>query len=105
MKYTENFYRIVGHKIREVRLKAQISQSELGRRISLSRGSISNIENGRQNLLFEQAFNIARAVDIDISSILPSSAELPSKKQAGIKDTSDKNEIAFIERVLVKGGK
>lgn len=59
---TNQLYRLLGSRIRDVRRAAGLTQAELASAMSLSRTSVTNIEKGRQHLLIHSLFDIARAV-------------------------------------------
>jgi transcriptional regulator with XRE-family HTH domain len=59
-----------GNRIRELRRIAGISQIELGARVGLSQGQISNIENGDRNLSLEWMRRIAKALSVSVADLL-----------------------------------
>lgn len=59
-----------GNRIRDVRRAAGLSQGELGRRVGLSQGQISNIENGDRNLSLEWMRRIARELNCNVADLL-----------------------------------
>lgn len=60
-----------GRQMAEVRMNRKISQSELARRIGKSRITVANLESGRQNVQLHQVFQIARALDVPASELIP----------------------------------
>jgi len=60
----------LGRLIRQAR-SGKMTQAELGERIGLSRTAITNIECGRQRLLVDQLAEIADALDIPATELLP----------------------------------
>lgn len=54
-----------GQRVREARVTAGLSQTELGERLSLTRSSIANIEAGRQPASAEQVIQTAEALGCD----------------------------------------
>lgn len=66
----EKIYGVFGQRLAEAREACGLTQSELGRRVKLSRASIANIEAGRQRVLLHQLGEFALALN------LKSSAEL-----------------------------
>ena len=48
-----------------------MTQEELGRRVDLSRTSITNIEKGRQRILLHQLVDIAAALDAKPQDLMP----------------------------------
>lgn len=69
-------YEEFGLLVREARSGAGVSQSELARRIGLSRTSVTNIERGRQHVSLRQLFEIARALDSTPERLLPQRARV-----------------------------
>ena len=62
----------LGRRIRAAR-EGKLTQASLGERIGLSRTAITNIECGRQRLLVDQLVDIANALGVPASELLPSS--------------------------------
>lgn len=65
------FYTDIGGKIRDIRVKQNITQEQLANAIRLSRSGIISIEKGRQKLYVHQLFEIVQALGTDIRMILP----------------------------------
>jgi transcriptional regulator with XRE-family HTH domain len=59
-----------------MRTKAKLSQAELARRVKMSRGSIANIESGRQHPPLETLWVIAGALGLEPRQLIPSRADL-----------------------------
>lgn len=56
------------HQLRTIRMNKGISQSELSRRSGISRVTINNIENGKQDdMKVETIKRIAGALEVDVS--------------------------------------
>ena len=55
-----------------------MTQTELARRMSASRTSISNLEAGRQHVPLHQLFALSRALDVELPILLPTAADLAS---------------------------
>jgi len=66
----ESFYREFGERVRRARGE-RFSQAELARRIGMSRGSIANIEVGRQRIPLHLLAVLARELDVGPESLLP----------------------------------
>ncbi len=60
-----------GKLVRGHRRRIRLTQDELGRRVGLSRTSITNIEKGRQKVLLHQVFRLAESLEIAPESLLP----------------------------------
>lgn len=71
-----NLYRLFGDRVRELRENRNVTQEELGRRVQLSRASITNIEKGRQRVLLHQLVEIADALNAKPSELMPASQSL-----------------------------
>jgi transcriptional regulator with XRE-family HTH domain len=72
MMRQEDLYQAVGQRIRRVREERRFTQAELAELVSLSRTSITNIEQGRQKLLLHTLYDIAAALTVKPSELLPS---------------------------------
>ena len=64
-----------GEQLRAARERAGISQSELATRSQIGRTTIANMEIGGQAATLYQMFALARALDIEPSSLLPRLSE------------------------------
>ena len=73
-----NLYRLIGVKIRRLRLDASFSQEELGAEVNLSRSSVVNIEKGRQHPPLHVIWNFADALDVDPADLIPARHEIRS---------------------------
>ena len=93
------FYRHVGARIAAVRDgERKLTQEALASLVSLSRTSIANIERGRQQLLLHHFYQIAKALTVDPTDLLPPAgdefvaldallARLPDKERQWIRST------------------
>lgn len=66
----DDLYRRLGARIRRRRRTLRLRQDQLAERAALSRGSISNIEGGRQQLYVHHLVAIARALEQDAAALL-----------------------------------
>lgn len=71
----EQIYLIIGGKIKEARDNLKVSQTELAKRISIARTSLSNIESGKQKLPIHLLYKIASALGIPVTALLPGIGE------------------------------
>ena len=72
MTDVSSFYRHVGARIAAVRDgERKLTQEALASLVSLSRTSIANIERGRQQLLLHHLCEIAKALRVDPTELLP----------------------------------
>jgi transcriptional regulator with XRE-family HTH domain len=67
----DRLYRLFGSRVRALREEKNVTQEELGKRVDLSRTSITNIEKGRQRVLLHQMVEIAQALDAEPVSLIP----------------------------------
>lgn len=71
-----------------------MTQEELGRRIGLSRTSVTNIEQGRHHVSLHHLFRISKALQIPPEVLLPPQAkELGSSRMAAILPPDTEKEI------------
>ena len=70
------FYIAFGDLVRQAR-KDRFTQTELGRRVGLSRASIANIETGRQRVPLHMIDVFARELQVDPCALLPK--DIPSQ--------------------------
>jgi transcriptional regulator with XRE-family HTH domain len=66
------FYARLGRNIRSLRVSAGLSQASLAKRIGFTRASVSNLEAGRQRIALHLFVQIAQALDVEPSKLLPS---------------------------------
>ncbi len=71
MMRQEGLYKAVGQRIRRIREERQLKQAELAELVSLTRTSITNIEQGRQKILLHTLYDIAIALTVKPSDLLP----------------------------------
>ena len=72
---SERLYELVGQKVERQRREAKLSQTQLAQRCGFARGSIANIESGRQRPTLHTLWTLADALSIDMRSLLPSPDE------------------------------
>ena len=63
--------KVVGKNIRALREKAGLTQKELSEMCDISRASVVNIEQGRQNIVPVQIYSFAFSLKCRITEILP----------------------------------
>ena len=82
----EPFYVDVGHRIRDGRNKLGMTQEQLGQLLSppTTRVSIANIEAGKQRILSHTLVQIATALKMKVTSILP-----PDNKTGAVPNLHD----------------
>jgi transcriptional regulator with XRE-family HTH domain len=70
-----HIYEVFGARVRAQRDALNLTQLELSSRIGLTRGSVANIEAGRQSVLLHQLLAIASALQVTPEQLLPAMAE------------------------------
>lgn len=68
------FNRGLGAQLRELRLKANLTQDELAAYAGMSRGSIANIERGEQMPGLYRLILICKALRCDLEDVIPGGA-------------------------------
>ncbi|MGN6820458.1 MAG: helix-turn-helix domain-containing protein [Sphingomonas sp.] len=89
-------YTFFGSRVRALRERRQVTQEELGRRVDLSRTSITNIEKGRQRVLLHQILDLANALEAKPSELFPPAASTEKLLRADVAELVEtlKNETA-----------
>lgn len=95
----DQFYEQFGAKIRLARVQAGLSQEELGRRVGLTRSSISNVEKGRQHSLAHMVVEFATALDIAPAGLLPTGPTAADPLRGVPEDAR-----SFVEDILSTAG-
>jgi DNA-binding XRE family transcriptional regulator len=67
----DRFYTLLGSRIREHRVNANLKQETFAGFLKLSRASIVNIEKGRQRPSIYQIFEIANVLNVQVSDLFP----------------------------------
>jgi transcriptional regulator with XRE-family HTH domain len=75
------FYAQVGRRVRALRGKRALTQEALASLVDLTRTSITNIEKGRQKLLLHTLIDLAEALQVEPTDLLPSTPATLPKKQ------------------------
>ena len=67
---TRQFYAAVGQRVAKARV-GKITQEALASRAGLTRTSIINIEKGRQQIFLHTLLDIARALSVQVTDLIP----------------------------------
>ena len=74
MRWTDDaidqLYENIGSKIKEARQLRGVTQSELAKRLQLTRSSVANIEAGRQRVMIHWVMQIAEELDMPLLRLL-----------------------------------
>jgi transcriptional regulator with XRE-family HTH domain len=72
----KDLYTIVGKRVRSYRDIKGLTQADISEKTKINRATISNIESGKQQVSLQYLYLIARELDTEISTFLPSLKEL-----------------------------
>jgi transcriptional regulator with XRE-family HTH domain len=73
-------YKVIGAIIKQRRKRLGMKQDTLAKQLAISRGSLANIEIGRQSILVHQLYRFAVALELTPNDLLPP-AEAPSSRE------------------------
>jgi transcriptional regulator with XRE-family HTH domain len=62
--------RAVGQRIREWRLKRELSQAEVARQAGITQASLSNYENGKRDLPLSTLLGVTSALSVSLGDLL-----------------------------------
>ncbi len=74
---TDQLYKTIGENIQRVRSTRNMSQEELAQKVDLVRTSITNIEKGKQKIQIHTLFQIASALGVLVTDLLPAGTAQP----------------------------
>lgn len=69
-------YRIIGERLKQRRLEANVTQAQLAEAAGVLRTSITNIEAGRQKPPLHLLYKMCMALDMEVSSVIPANEEV-----------------------------
>lgn len=69
-------YGIIGERLKQRRLEAHATQAQLAEATGVLRTSVTNIEAGRQKLPLHLLYRMCVALNVEISSVVPSNEEV-----------------------------
>jgi DNA-binding XRE family transcriptional regulator len=101
------FYEEVGRRIRDARKRRTpaLTQDELSLLVGLTRTSITNVEHGRQKCLLHTLADIAAALQVEVSSLIPPHAIAAANLDDALKNrpTAEKEWIIATVNAAKKG--
>jgi transcriptional regulator with XRE-family HTH domain len=71
----DRLYEVVGRNIRQARMEAGVTQTDLGKQLRLTRSSIANIEGGRQRVMLHSVIQIGSALNVPVEKLLANTVE------------------------------
>lgn len=66
----DNLRKLLGEKIKEIRINKGLSQRQLGSILRMGNSTISSVERGERNLTIDMLQRISDALEIDVVSLL-----------------------------------
>lgn len=97
-----DLYQVIGGKIRDARSKRSLSQAAIADRLSLSRSSVTHIENGYQKISLGDLYKVAEALAVDIGELLPSRLELAQPPKPPIEKIENDSRFSVSEKKELK---
>jgi transcriptional regulator with XRE-family HTH domain len=83
----ERIYKAFGIRVRGQREALGMTQLQLSVEIGLTRGSVANIEAGRQSVLLHQFLALASALQLAPEQLLPTQSETPARETTDMPQT------------------
>lgn len=83
-------YRLVGERIASARNARGWSQTRLSQKARISRGSVANIETGRQKAPLSTIWRLAQALEVEASSLIPTRRDLGATDSSALQDLPKK---------------
>ena len=96
------FYQELGSRIQQARRSRGLRQEDVAAALSLTRGSIANIERGRQRVLAHTLAEIALLLGVSPSTLLPESKVPRNRRVRGVPGLS-RVEREWVEDLLKLG--
>ena len=100
----DSFYRQFGQNLRKARREAGLSQADLALAITLTRASVSNIENGRQGISLHTFGKMLRVLNVQPGQLLPAAHAPSTLRPPGLTSLAQQDRD-FVERGLRRLGK
>lgn len=72
----KELYTIIGQRVRDFRDLQGVTQAQIATETNINRATISNIESGKQQVSIQYLYLIAKVLNTEISTFLPSLKEL-----------------------------
>ena len=83
----EIIYRVFGRRLRQLRRDQRLPQDSLATPSGLTRASIANIEGGRQRVQLHQIVQLADALKVEVSALIPKASELAGDQDSEIRSS------------------
>lgn len=99
----DGLYKELGRRLRRARELSHLTQDALAERVSLSRTSIANIEQGRQRIQIHTLYALAVALRVSPRSLLPPESPVLSDELKQSLGSLQPMEIEWVKMVLQGG--
>mgnify|MGYP003266483068 CR=1 FL=1 len=89
---TEDYNKLIGTRVKMLRVTKNISQTELAKQIGVTQTHLSNIENGRAGLTIPNLIKLHEALACSISSFfvdIEGTVEEPKKEEVTLADLTE----------------
>ena len=85
----EKLSRLVGQRVRSLRLRNDLNQQALAESVGISRASVANIETGRQPVSLINLYKLADTFRVDLIDLLPAASEVKTAKKINVNSSSE----------------
>jgi transcriptional regulator with XRE-family HTH domain len=99
----QSIYRHIGEVIRTRRKALGMTQETLASKLDISRGSLANIETGRQNVLVHQLYKFGLVLNLEPTDFLPITSNASARldlAELPLPDDLKKNQKEQIARLI-----
>lgn len=104
MRWTDDaidqLYKSIGSKIKEARQLRGVTQSDLAKRLKLTRSSVANIEAGRQRVMIHWVLQIAEELNISLLHLLETPPDPEMSRLAAELDGQPPETFEFVASAL-----
>lgn len=97
-------YKQIGEVIRAKRKTLGMTQHDLAKKLGISRGSLANVETGRQNMLVHQLYAYADALQLRPTDLVPDRASVADWSEIPLPSGLKPNQKAQLARLISGGG-
>ena len=100
----------VGDRIREIREAKKLTQDQLAEKAAISKGFLSEIENGKRNVSSEYLLRIANVLSASVDYLLRGTTEVPGPRNrepivipSELSEAAEKLNLSYAETVELLG--
>jgi transcriptional regulator with XRE-family HTH domain len=88
-EFNTTMFRMLGERLKQIRLDNKLNQEDVARQIGLNRASISNIEVGRHQAPLSVLYEMSKLYKTDIQLLLPGYYEIVARINENNKKVND----------------